>query len=553
MDSAIAQLSGNNNNIIQITSTSSYTDELGNFHIIGEINSTSTQPQSNIVVTAILSDTTTNSVVGNYSAFSSIQTLRSGELSPFDIVIQNPQQILGKFNFMEFSTTSQPATAEKQSTLALNGSNSFVDNVGNPHITGNIINQGPTPEQLLNLAITFYDNSSLGVVGTQSFELNVVNLANNQMTPFDITIIDNKTKSQAAFYSINMDSTQSSVSPPFNPKFTFASQEGFVDSGLFLNSPLNVDPLPTTGSDFTSSNNNNNNDDSGSDEDDSGSSSSNHDLDVQIDISKDHIVRGNIQTITVEVSDDDTNEKISDARVNGEVEYASGSTSNGGNFDKDTEGDGEATHSWRISGNANPGTFDVTVKVTAPGYNTETDETSFKVIEKSEDTNGTSSQNNSTDSVNNNGTLANGDQNESNDDLDCKDIGESNIPVGDDDPNSFDGVGCESSEDDNRQTSNDKEGKTKTDDETTKEILEGIDGTVIGGTTGDSSDSGSEQTDRDGDGISNEQPAEGDNTRGNDSDNENENTDQNEIDENGEDKGGDGDANNDESDGENNN
>ena len=60
MDSAFAQLSGNNNNIIHLTSTSSYTDDFGNFHIIGEVNNTSTQPQTNIVVTAILSDTTNN-------------------------------------------------------------------------------------------------------------------------------------------------------------------------------------------------------------------------------------------------------------------------------------------------------------------------------------------------------------------------------------------------------------------------------------------------------------------------------------------------------------
>ena len=83
----------NNNNLIQITSTSSYTDDFGNFHVIGEVNNTSTQPQTNIVITALLSDTTTTMLlVGNHSAFSSIETLRSGELSPFDIVIQDPQQ-----------------------------------------------------------------------------------------------------------------------------------------------------------------------------------------------------------------------------------------------------------------------------------------------------------------------------------------------------------------------------------------------------------------------------------------------------------------------------
>ncbi|HSA74807.1 MAG TPA: hypothetical protein VLE21_01315, partial [Candidatus Nitrosocosmicus sp.] len=144
---------------------------------------------------------------------------------------------MGTFNFMEFSTTSQPASAEKPANLVLNGSSPFVDNVGNPHITGNIINQGQSPEQLLNLAVTFYDNSSLGIIGTQSFGLNVGSLAFNQMAPFDITITDNKTKAQAAFYSLNMDSIQSSMSPPLNPKFSFnnggtMNNEQFINTGL---------------------------------------------------------------------------------------------------------------------------------------------------------------------------------------------------------------------------------------------------------------------------------------------------------------------------------
>lgn len=232
-------------NPIQIMSSSSYIDDFGNFHIIGEINNTSTQSQNDIAITALLSDRINNIVVGNHSALSSIETLRSGELSPFDIVIQDPQQILGKFNFMEFSVTSQPAIVEKPSTLVLNGTNSFLDNTGNPHITGNIINQGQSPEQFLNLVATFYDNSSLGVIGTQTFGLNVGNLANNQMAPFDITITDNKTKSQGAFYSLNVDSSQSSMSFPLNSKTSFASTGGFAGSGgdiLANNFPINNQP-----------------------------------------------------------------------------------------------------------------------------------------------------------------------------------------------------------------------------------------------------------------------------------------------------------------------
>ena len=75
----IAQLT--NNNIIQITSTSSFIDDFGNFHVIGEVNNTSTQPQSNIVITAILSDTNNNLSVGNHSAFSSISNLTRRTIS----------------------------------------------------------------------------------------------------------------------------------------------------------------------------------------------------------------------------------------------------------------------------------------------------------------------------------------------------------------------------------------------------------------------------------------------------------------------------------------
>jgi hypothetical protein len=241
--------------IIQIVSTSTFIDDSGNFHVIGEVNNTSSDPQTNILITTILSDTTNNNnaiVVGNHSAFSSIGTLRSGELSSFDILIPDPQ-IVGKFNFIEFSTSSQPATIEKPANIVLNGTSAFFDNVGNPHITGNIINQGQSPEQFLNLVATFYDNSSLGIVGTQSFGLNVANLTQNQMAPFDIAITDNKTKSQAAFYSLNVDSVQNSMGFPLNPKFSFEPIDGFIDSGLFLDSPLNNNPV------FTNNGNINNN------------------------------------------------------------------------------------------------------------------------------------------------------------------------------------------------------------------------------------------------------------------------------------------------------
>ncbi len=252
-------------NAIQILSTSTFIDDLGNFHVIGEVNNTAFDPQTNIVITTILSNTTNNSIVGNHSAFSSIGTLRHGESSPFDILIQDPQ-IVGKFNFIEFATSSQPAI-EKPANLIINGSSVFFDNVGSPHITGNIINQGQLPEQFLNLVATFYDNSSLGIVGTQSFGLNVANLSQNQMAPFDLTITDNKTKSQGAFYSLYVESDQSSMSLPFSSKSSFVSTGGsfsgtdLLSNNSSSNSGVGLPSIDNTNNDSSNTRNDSDNDD----------------------------------------------------------------------------------------------------------------------------------------------------------------------------------------------------------------------------------------------------------------------------------------------------
>jgi hypothetical protein len=418
MDSAFAQLSGNN--IIQVTSTSSYTDDFGNFHIIGEINNTSTQSQTNIVITAILSDTSTNAIIGNYSAFSSIETLRSGELSPFDIVIQNPQEILGAFNFMEFTTSSQPASADKPANLVLNGSSSFVDNVGNPHIIGNIINQGQSPEQLLNLVTTFYDNSSLGVVGTQSFGLNVGSLVNNQMAPFDITITDNKTKSQAAFYSLNVDSAQSSMSPPFNPKFTFANGGGttteqFITGGLPAPLPPLL-PLVNNNQGYNDNDNDDDNDNDGRDNNDKDSRSNNGN----------DAKKGSADLLNCE----DFDEK--DIPVG---------TNDPHNLDDDGDGigcDSKATNNKNTSDLLNCEDFDekdIPVGTNDP-HNLDDDGDGIG-CDSSKSSNDTNSSN----------------------DLDCADVNNSNIPVGSNDPNNFDadgdGIGCETNSGNDGETNND--------------------------------------------------------------------------------------------------
>jgi hypothetical protein len=103
------------------------------------------------------------------------------------------------------------------------------------------------------------------------------------------------------------------------------------------------------------------------------------DLTISITIAKDPITRGNVQTITVTVSDSKSNEKIEGAKVNGKVQYVTGHIET---FSCITDAGGKCSHSWRISGNARPGTFHVLVEVSASGYKSASKTTSFQVVPK---------------------------------------------------------------------------------------------------------------------------------------------------------------------------
>jgi hypothetical protein len=105
------------------------------------------------------------------------------------------------------------------------------------------------------------------------------------------------------------------------------------------------------------------------------------DLTISITIAKNPITPGNIQTITVTVSDAESNEKIRGAKVNGKVQYVTDHTET---FSCITDASGKCSHSWRISGNAKTGTFTVSVQASASGYNPASKTTTFEVVAKND-------------------------------------------------------------------------------------------------------------------------------------------------------------------------
>ena len=106
-----------------------------------------------------------------------------------------------------------------------------------------------------------------------------------------------------------------------------------------------------------------------------------HKLLVAIGIAKDPIVRGNVQTISVTVSDSkSSSKKIPGAEVSGEVDYASHKTTKTFSSITDSTGQMSPPYSWQIGGNSDNGTFIVKVKASKTGYIEDFTTKTFRVI-----------------------------------------------------------------------------------------------------------------------------------------------------------------------------
>jgi hypothetical protein len=103
-------------------------------------------------------------------------------------------------------------------------------------------------------------------------------------------------------------------------------------------------------------------------------------LTASITFAKNPIVRGQAQTIRVAALNAISHKPIAGAAVNATVTYATGATTK--HITNTTDTSGQASLSWKIGGNTSPGTFKVTVDVSAPGYKSKSFNTTFNVLAK---------------------------------------------------------------------------------------------------------------------------------------------------------------------------
>jgi hypothetical protein len=189
---------------ISILSSSSFTDDIGYYHIVGEVkNNSPTDSMNYVKIVSTLYDNA-GKVVGTDFTYTSVDVLRPAEKSSFEIILTDTTQSQ-KVDSYKLSASGDKTEA-LPAALKLSIGDSHLDDIGYYHIVGEVTNQGSQKATFVKVSGAFY-NSSNTVVAADFTYTDPKDLESGQTAPFEI-IVNAPTANDITSASLNIDSNQ---------------------------------------------------------------------------------------------------------------------------------------------------------------------------------------------------------------------------------------------------------------------------------------------------------------------------------------------------------
>jgi hypothetical protein len=189
---------------ITILSSSSFTDDIGYYHVVGEVKNNSPKDSMNYVKIVSTFYDDTKRVIGSDFTFTDVDVLRPAEKSSFEIILNDAAQSQ-KVSSYKLSTSGDK-TEPLPASLKLSAGDSHLDDIGYLHVVGEITNQGSQKATYVKVSGAFY-NSSNAVVATDYTFTDPKDLESGQTAPFEI-IVNAPTVNKITSASLNVDSSQ---------------------------------------------------------------------------------------------------------------------------------------------------------------------------------------------------------------------------------------------------------------------------------------------------------------------------------------------------------
>ena len=170
---------------ISILGSSSFTDDLGYYHVVGEVKNNSPIDSMNYVkITSTFYDDTRR-VVGTDFTYTNVDVLRPAEKSSFDIILNDATQSQ-KVSSYKLSASGDKTQALPTS-LKLSFGDSHLDDIGDFHLVGEVTNQGNQKATFVKVSGAFYNSSNV-VVAADFTYTDPQDLEPGQTAPFDIIV-----------------------------------------------------------------------------------------------------------------------------------------------------------------------------------------------------------------------------------------------------------------------------------------------------------------------------------------------------------------------------
>ena len=203
---------------VQILSHTGYIDSSGNYHVVGEVENVGTQAVNSVVVNVTFYDSKNVFITYRFDS-TMLDIILAGRKSPFDIQLLNTAESAlvdhYSINFTYSHTKSIPENLE-----ILNDT-SYIDDVGELHVAGEIRNIGTEEALTVKLVVTYYDKTGTVIAAiTQYTDPEQPNLVPGQTATFDILLEDSTRESLVANYEITAQSSQYAAIPEF-PTWTW--------------------------------------------------------------------------------------------------------------------------------------------------------------------------------------------------------------------------------------------------------------------------------------------------------------------------------------------
>lgn len=197
---------------VTILSHSGYTDSLGWYYVVGEVQNTGDMNLEYVEITATFYDSS-NVVVDTSFTFADLSVLLVGRKSPFKVILVDTEQS-AKVDHYSLGVTYDVSEFGKPEGLEILSSSSYVDILGWMHVVGEIKNVGVYATTYVEVIATVYDSTGKVIDCAFTFS-NPSDLEADQKAPFEIMLMSDKV-SLVDSYELTAESDQYAMIPEFS-------------------------------------------------------------------------------------------------------------------------------------------------------------------------------------------------------------------------------------------------------------------------------------------------------------------------------------------------